>query len=201
MLDVRDQVFHLPYVFRILTLLAALPIVIAFVARWWYGMRIISTAGRHQCTCDLEKWNQAFGSDNLPISKSGDALIFADLLRKSALADWRTRDAKAALSREGARRFGTAVPPLAAMIAILGMIVGRIPFTGALAIFLLAIAFAVIISYLSIAPELKAILITSRRLRDTRIFSRSDDEVAVIEAATALAWKEAAPPVFNLIQR
>ncbi|MFD2257675.1 hypothetical protein ACFSSA_13410 [Luteolibacter algae] len=187
--------------FRLLILLAALPIIIAFVVRWWFGMRILAEKGKLQCKCDIGRWEKAFGSENLPVSQVGDAVIYADFLRKSALVDWGARDPKAATSREGARRFGMAVPPLALMIAILAIIVGKIPIAGAIAIFLLAIAFSVIISYLSIATELKAILITSRRLRDTAVFHRRDDEDAVIEAATALAWKEAAPPVFNLIQR
>lgn len=187
--------------FRLLILLAALPIVAAFLARWWFGMRILSTDSRCQCSCDLDRWEKTFGSENLPPSKSGDAKIYAACLRKSALTDWGTRDPKAAASREGARRFGMAVPPLSLMIAILAIIVGKIPVTGAIAIFLLAIAFSVIISYLSIAPELNAILITSRRLRDTSVFHRRDEEDAVIAAANALAWKEAAPPVFSLIQK
>lgn len=188
-------------VFRLLILLAALPVAAAFVARWWFGMRILSTAGRRQCTCDLGKWEKAFGPENPPPSKSGDARIYAELLRKAALKDWATRDPKAAASREGTRRFGMAVPPLSLLIAVLAIIVGKIPVTGAIAIFLLAIAFAVVLSYLSIAPELKAILTTSRRLRDSGVFFRRDDEDAVIEAAAALAWKEGAPPVFNLIQK
>jgi hypothetical protein len=188
-------------VFRILILLAALPIIAAFAARWWFGIRILSAEGRRQCSCDLARWEKAFGSENIPISKSGDASIYAAALRKSALADWITRDPKAASSREGARRFGMAVPPLSLMIAILAILVGKIPIAGAIAIFLLAIAFSVIVSYLSIATELKAILTASRRLRDTGAFHRRDDEDAVIEAANALVWKEAAPPVFNLIQK
>ncbi len=187
--------------FRILILLAALPIIAAFVARWWFGMRILSTAGRRQCSCDLSRWEKSFGKDNLPPSKNGDARIYAALLRKAALADWSTRDSKAAAAREGSRRFGMAVPPLSLMIAILAIIVGKILVTGAIAIFLLAIAFSVIISYLSISPELNAILVTARRLRDTGAFHRRDDEDAVIKAASALVWKEGAPPVFNLIQR
>ena len=123
------------------------------------------------------------------------------MLRKSALADWNTRNPKAAASREGARRFGMAVPPLSLMVAILAIVVGKIPVAGAIAIFLLAIAISVTISYLSISSELKAILVTARRLRDARVFHRSDDEEAVIKSASALAWKEGAPPVFNLIQK
>ena len=187
--------------FRLLILLAAIPIVAAFLARWWFGVRVLSGTGRRLCSCDLSRWENAFGTECLPPSEKADAHTFAIFLRKAALADWSTRERKSAASREGTRRFGMAVPPLSLMVAILGLIVGRIPFTGALAIFLLAIAFSVIISYLSIAPELKAILTTSRRLRDTGVFRRRDDEDAVIEATTALAWKEAAPPVFNLIQK
>lgn len=187
--------------FRFLTLIAALPIVAAFVARWWFGLKILSSNGRHQSRCDLEKWSKTFGAENLPPSNEGDARIFAELLRKTALTDWSVRDPKAAASRESTRRFGMAVPPFSLMIAVLAILVGKIPVTGAIAIFLLAIAFAVIIAYLGIAPELKAILITSRRLRDSHIFPRRDDEDAVIQSATALVWKEAAPPIFNLIQR
>lgn len=187
--------------FRVLIILAILPIIVAFGARWWFGMRILSSSAKRQCRCDLEKWNKAFGNKNLPVEKETDAASYARLLRKSALEDWKTREPKAAATREGTRRFGMAVPPFAAMIAILGMLVGRIPFIGVIAIFLFAIAFAVIVSYLSIAPELKAMLTTARRLRDTGVFYRRDDEDAVIASITALTWKESAPPVFNLLQR
>ena len=201
MLDVTRPIPHLPRVPRLLILIAILPIVAAFVARWWFGMRILAGQGKRQCRCDIEKWNATYGAENLPVSKEGDAQVYASLLRKAALVDWKTRDPKAAASREGSRRFGMAVPPLSLMVAILAVFVAKIGVTMAIAIFLLAIAFSVFISYISIAPELKAILITSRRLRDSGIFYRRDDEDAVIETAAALAWKEAAPPVFNLIQR
>ncbi len=186
---------------RFLILLAALPIVAAFVARWWLGMRVLSSAGRRQCSCDLALWEKSFGTENPPPSKSGDARIFAETLRKAALADWRIRDPKAAASREGVRRFGMAVPPLSLMIVILGIIVGRVPAFWAIPVFLLAIAVSVIFSYLSVAPELNAMLTASRRLRNSGIFHRRDDEDAVIAATNALVWKEAAPPVFNLIQK
>ncbi len=127
--------------------------------------------------------------------------MFAELLRKIALADWRVRDKKAAIAREGTRRFGMAVPPLTAMVAILGIMVGRVTPSYGIAIFLLATALAAIFSYLSIAPEINAILTTARRLRTSGIFHRRDDEDAVIQAAVAISWKEAAPPIFNLLQR
>jgi hypothetical protein len=188
-------------VVRFLILLAALPIVAAFVGRWWLGLRVLSSIGRRQCSCDLALWEKFFGTENLPPSKSGDARIFAEALRKNALEDWKSREPKAAASREGVRRFGMAVPPFSLMIVILGVIVGRVPAIWAIPVFLLAVAFAVIMSYLSVAPELNAMLLASRRLRSSGAFHRRDDEDAVIAATNALVWKEAAPPVFNLIQR
>lgn len=187
--------------FRLLIILSAIPIIVTFGIRWWFGLRVISSFGRRECQCDLQKWQHTFGEKNLPVSKNAESIVFAEHLYQSALAEWRERDVKTAASREGTRRFGMAVPPLAAMCALLGMIVGRIPPIYVIAIFLCAIATASILSYLSLAPELRALLITTRRLRDSRIFPRSDDEEAVIQATTALAWKNAAPPVFNLVQR
>lgn len=186
---------------RLLIIIAVVPILITFILRWWFGLRHIASLKTQQCTCNLEKWQDTLGDGYLPASSSGDLIIYADLLRKSALADWKIRDSKTAISREASRRFSMAVPPLTAMIVILGAVVGRVPPVYAIAIFLLSIAFTASVSYLSLAPELKAILVTSRRVRDRRIFPRKDDEDAVIQTAISLAWKEAAPPIFNLIQR
>jgi hypothetical protein len=186
---------------RLLILIAVLPIIFTLVVRWWLGIRILKSSAKNQCSCDLEKWNHTFGEQHLPISSSGDVIIYAELFRKSALVDWRTRDPKTAISREGTRRFGMAVPPLTAMIVILAMVVGRVTPYYAIAIFLFATALSAILSYLSIAPEINAILTTSRRLRKSGVFHRRDDEDAVIQAAVAISWKEAAPPIYNLLQR
>jgi hypothetical protein len=186
---------------RLLIIIALLAILIALAVRWWFGLRLLKSNAELSFNCDLEKWKKTFGEKNLPAASSRDLITYADFFRKAALADWRERDKKSAISREGTRRFGMAVPPLTAMIVILGIMVGRITPTYAIAIFLLATAFSAIIAYLSIASEIQALTISARRLRESGIFQRRDDEDAVIQAAVALSWKEAAPPIFNLIQR
>lgn len=185
---------------RLLILIALLPILITLAVRWWFGLRLLKSGSETTCSCDLEKWKETFGEKNLPPSASSDIITYATCFRNCALADWLVRDKKAAVAREGTRRFGMAVPPLSAMVAILGIMVGRIPISYGIAIFLLATAFSAVIAYLSIAPEINALTISFRRLRESRIFPRRDDEDAVIQAAIALSWKEAAPPIFNLIQ-
>lgn len=186
---------------RLLILIALLPIVITLAMRWWFGIRLLKSSTTNSCICDLEKWKQTFGEENLPASSTATQMMFAELLRKTALADWRKRDKKSAIAREGTRRFGMAVPPFTAMIVILGIIVGRVTPSYGIAIFLIATAFSAVIAYLSIAPEINAILTTSRQLRKSTIFRRRDDEDAVIQSAVALTWREAAPPIFNLLQR
>lgn len=186
---------------RLLILIAILPILITLAVRWWFGLRLLKSSAELPCECDLGKWNQTFGEKNLPGAATGSVITYAEHFRKAALADWRERDKKSAMSREGTRRFGMAVPPLTAMIVILGIMVGRITTSYGIAIFLLATAFSATLAYLSIASEINALLITSRRLRASGIFRRRDDEDAVIQTAVALTWKEAAPPIFNLIQR
>ena len=186
---------------RLLILIAVIPIVITLAARWWFGLRLLKSYTENSCKCDLEIWKQTFGEQNLPTSSTGTQMMFAESLRKTALDDWRARDKKAATSREGTRRFGMAVPPLTAMIVILGIMVGRVTPSYGIAIFLLATALSAIFCYLTIATEINAILTTARRLRESGIFHRRDDEDAVIQAAIALSWKESAPPIFNLIQR
>ncbi|MES2981904.1 MAG: hypothetical protein V4727_06295 [Verrucomicrobiota bacterium] len=185
---------------RLLIFIAVIPIIITLLVRWWLGIRLLKSSAELSCSCDLEKWKHTFGEQHLPVSSPGTQIMFAELLRKSALADWRERDRKLAISREGTRRFGMAVPPLTAMIVILGIVVGRVTPSFGIAIFLLATAFSAVIAYLSIAPEINAILTTARKLRTSGIFHRRDDEDAVIQAAVAIAWKEAAPPIFNLLQ-
>ena len=186
---------------RLLILIALLPIIITLAVRWWFGLRLLKSYTENSCKCDLEKWKQTFGEQNLPTSSTGTQMMFGEILRKTALADWRTRDKKAAIARESTRRFGMAVPPFTAMIVILGIMVGRMTPSYGIAIFLIATAFSAVITYLSIAPEINAILTTSRQLRTSKAFHRRDDEDAVIQAAVALTWKEAAPPIFNLLQR
>lgn len=186
---------------RLLILIAAVPIVITFIIRWWNGLRVIALKSETKCTCDLGKWEYAFGKENLPAHASGDVIVFAEHFRKIALAEWRVRDPKTAISREATRRFNAAVPPLTAMVVIMAVLVARIPFAYAIPVFMLSVAFSASVSYLTLATEIKAILTTARRLRSTPVFPRRDDEEATIETAIAISWKEAAPPIYNLIQR
>jgi len=186
---------------RLLLIISLIPIVIAFVVRWWFGTRIITTLGHKEAQCNLDKWQNTFGSDLLPPSNREKTVIYAELVRKSALLEWKIRDPKAAKSREAVRNFGMAVPPLSLMCAVMGFFVGSITISVVILIFLIALALASTFAYLSIGQELQALLITSRRLRDARVFPRSDDESAVLNTATALCWKEAAPPIFKLIQK
>jgi hypothetical protein len=187
--------------YRIILILSLLPIILALVARWWFGLRLLATQGSRTCRCDLTRWLPPPGDGAAVHRAENTAAEFGRELRLKALAEWHARDPKAAAAREGTRRFGMAVPPLTAMVAMMAVLVGRVPIVGAIAILLAATALAAVFSLLTLAPELRAIAHSARQMRKNRIFPDETDETSVIQCAIAEAWQAAAPPMLRLLQR
>lgn len=181
---------------RLLLIFSVLPILAAMASRWWFGLRVLSDEGKRLCRCNPEKW--AVPQDG---SMEQSASEFGRQLRLQALEEWKARDPKAAGSRENSRRFGMAVPPMSGIIAVFAFIVAKIGLAGAMAVFASATALSCAFGLLSLAPELRAIAVTARKMRNDRSFPRSSDEDAVVNCAVAHAWKETLPPVLSLIQR
>ena len=186
---------------RLLFLFSAIAIAAVLIARWWFGMRVLQTEGQRPCRCDLDRWMPAPGDEAVIHRAEGTAFEFGKQLREKALAEWKERDPKAAAARESSRRFGLAVPPLSGIVALMAVLVAKIPIIGAIAAFLAATSLAAVLGILSLAPELQAIMVTGRKLRENKSFPRRDDEDAVIQCAIAHAWKESLPPVLQMLQK
>lgn len=184
---------------RLLFLLSILPIVAAIVARWHFGLRVLSREGRRPCTLDVIRWKVYLGDTPMIETHEAPATEFGKLLRIAALEDWKARDPKRAASRESARKFGLAVPPFALIIAIFAFILARIPFLGALAILFASTALSAVFGLLTLGTELQAITFYIRKLRASRAFMRRDDEEAVINCAIAHAWSESIPPILRIL--
>jgi hypothetical protein len=186
---------------RFLFLFAAIAIVASLISRWWFGIRILQSFGKRPCRCDLAKWLPAPGDPALIHRAEATASEFGRDLRLKALAEWRERDPKAAKSRESARRFGLAVPPLSGIVALLAVFVAKLIVFGGIAIFVGATAIAALIGVLSIAAELQAISLSARNVKSRKTFPQRDDEDAVIRAAFAHAWMETLPPILSKFQK
>jgi hypothetical protein len=186
---------------KLLFLFAGVAIAAALLARWWFGIRILTNVGGRPCRCDLGKWLPPPGDEALIHRAEESAAEFGSQLRLKALAEWRERNPKAAGSRESARRFGLAVPPLSGIVAIMAALIAKIPILGAISVFMAATALAAILGILSLAAELQAIMHSATKLRETKSFPRRDDEDAVIQCAMAHAWKETLPPILKLLQK
>ena len=180
---------------RILFIFSAIPIIASILARWWFAKRVLISEGARPCTCDPNRWESTLGL--APASSNAPANEFAIALRKASLADWKKRDPKAAVARESSRRFGKAVPPLSLMVAIFALILAKIPVMGAVSILLASTALSAAIGLLTLGPELRAIALTSRKLRDAHLFPRRDDEEAVVKTTIARAWEESIPPILR----
>ncbi|MEO7100113.1 MAG: hypothetical protein ABI162_12180 [Luteolibacter sp.] len=186
---------------RLLFFFSALGIAVSLVARWFFGIRVLLSEGVRPCRCDLSKWMPAPDDAAVIHRAEESAGEFGRQLRLKALATWREESPKSAASRESSRRFGLAVPPLSGVVALLAVFVARIPIFGALAVVLACTALAAVMGLLSIAPELQAITVAARKLRENKSFPRRDDEDAVIRCAMAHAWKETLPPVLQMFQK
>jgi hypothetical protein len=187
--------------FRFILILSILPIAAAMLARWWFGLRVLANEGRRTCRCDLASWMPAPGDAAVIHRAEKSAAEFGAELRTKALAEWFEKDPKAATARENNRRFGLAVPPLSAVIAVFALLAGRTPVMGAIAILFAATALAAVFGLLSLPPELRAIARHARGVRKGRNFPASDDEATVIRCAVAHAWSESLPPILRWLQR
>lgn len=187
--------------YRLILLLSLFPIAIALIARWWFGLRVLAGAGARNCRCDLARWLPAPGDESVIHRAEKSAAEFGRELRIKALTEWREQDPKAAAARESTRRFGIAVPPLSGVVAVFAVLVGKIPVIGAIAVVLGASALAAAFGLLSLAPELRAIARSARKLKQERIFPAGDEEEAVIQCAIAEAWIECPPPILRWLQR
>jgi hypothetical protein len=186
---------------KLLFMFAGVAVAASLIARWWFGIRVLANEGGRPCRCDLSKWLPSPGDEALIHRAEESAAEFGSQLRLKALAEWRERNPKAAASRESARRFGLAVPPLSGIVAIMAAIIAKIPVLGAIAVFMAATALAAMLGILSLAPELQAIMHSARKLRENKSFPRRDDEDAVIQCAMAHAWKETLPPILKILQK
>lgn len=187
--------------YRALLFISLLPIAIALIARWWFGVRILANLGKRPCRCDLQRWLPSPGDEAVIHRAEGTAGEFGNQLRLKALAEWRGRDPKAAASRENMRRFGLAVPPLSALVAVFAVLVGKIPVMGVFAILLGATALSGLLGILTLPPELAAITRTARKARDEKNFPNREDEDSVIRCAMAHAWDVALPPILRWFHR
>jgi len=181
---------------RLLLILSILPLAIALAARWWFGVRVLAMDGSRPCRCDLSRWFPPPG-DAAVVHRAEQSAEEFGQLRLKALAEWQESDPRAAASRDKTLRFGTAVPPLSGGVAVLAVIVGKIPMMGAIAILLAATALATVMNVLSLLPELTAIARAARKVRDAHNFPRRDDEDAVIRCAISHAWNAALPPILR----
>lgn len=186
--------------YRLILIASVFPIIVVMIARWWFAMRVLGSVGRRGCHCDLKSWLPD-PDDKAVVHRSGEsASEFGRELRRKALKTWRGNDPKAAVARDKARRFGTAVPPLSALVAAFALLVGKLPVMGVFAVLFAATALAAVMSLLTLPAELRAISREATRVRGEGSFPNSDDEDAVISCAIAHAWDATPPPILRWLQ-
>ncbi len=187
--------------FRILLILSLIPIAIALAARWWFGIRVLSAEGELPCRCDLKRWLPSAEDEAVIHRADGTASEFGRQLRLKALAEWYEEHPKSAGARENTRRFGLIVPPLSGVIAIMAVLVAKIPVIGLFAVPLVATALSAMLGLFSLPAELTVIARFATKTRNQHAFPDRDQEDAVIRCAVAHAWDLAQPPLLRWMHK
>ena len=186
--------------YRLIVIVSLLPIIIAMVSRWWFGLRVLASEGKRRCHCDLTSWVPPTDGKSKVRRSDETAAGFGRELREQALRAWRDDEPKAAIARENTRRFANVVPPLAVMVASMALLVGKLPVMGVFAVLFAATALAAAITLLGLPAELRAIARHAQRVRSEKSFPDRDDEDAVIDSAIAHAWDASTPHILRLLQ-
>lgn len=184
---------------RIVFLISVLALVAAVFAQRWFGRRVHVNHRSRQCKADVGRWRELFGEASVVPEGEVSAVDLGKALRTAALESWRNEDPGSCKGRDASRRFGVAVPPLTILVVVFAVVMVRIQMFPALAIILAATALACGFGLLSIGSELRAVARAARKVRERRVFTRSDDEDAVIDCAAAEVWVQALPPIMRFI--
>ncbi len=184
-------------IWQLVILVSCLPVALVVLLRLWFGARVLKSKSHLEIQPDSGKWRRAIGSGEETPATPATAGEAGLALRKAALDEWRRRDAAQAKAWQSARYFGMAVPPLAVVIVILGMVATRVPFKMGAALVCLLLALAVVFNLLHLGAEIRSIARAAASLRKTGAFRRLAEEEAVISCATAHAWNQAVPPILR----
>lgn len=179
-------------------LLASLLIVVGSVlVRAWFGKRVIAASGGRVCRVRGERWREVLG-ERIPVPADPPyATVCGIGVRAAALEQWKKDDPRAARSREAAKRFGLAVPPLTVVVVVFAILVMKLGPLNAIPVVLGATALACVFGLLSTGSELRAVARTMRKVREAYVFPNSEDEDAVAACAAAEVWMQALPPVLR----
>jgi len=192
--DWRHGARPIVIVWRLLFLISALLLAAALMARGWFGKRVLAAEGARPCRANPARWRELIAGESPgEIPAEG----YGRLVWQAAMVRWKQEDRMAARSREAAKRFGLAVPPLTLVILVFAVALAKLPLFGALAIGLGMTALAVLVGLLSIGAELQAVARFAREVRGRHVFARLEDERAVIACAEATVWLETLPPILR----
>jgi len=186
--------------YRLILIASLLPIIVVMLARWWFAVRVLGSVGKRGCHSDLRRWLPDPADKAVVHRAEESAAEFGRELRHKALGAWRADDPKAAATRAKTLRFGTAVPPLSALVAAFALLVGKLPVMGVFAVLFAATALAAAMALLTLPAELRAISRHAARIRGEKCFPNPDEEKAVIDCAIAHAWDATPPPILRWLQ-
>jgi hypothetical protein len=180
-------------VVRILILIAALVVIVAIVARWWFWGRVQSHGRRVECSMSVAELYERLGVTKRKPSQLRDAAAVGGALRDAGLF-LLEKDGNALAKK---RRYGwwnlKALPAFVLLILVFSYFQPRIASRWVLAIGCLLVAVQVLMRISGIGLELKAVKRGWAELEKRGGFRKMSEEEAVLRCARASVWDTILP--------
>ena len=181
-------------IWKLVIILALLPLVGAWLARHWFWTRASLQGLRRDCGITVREFRERLG---LPPGRRGTeshAAALGNALRECGLALLESEGSKLAKARVTGGHITRVLPALAGVGVVLGVLSHRIPNVWAALAVALAIMAAWTLKRLTgMAIEWRAVARGSEVLKAARALKRADDEEEVIRCAKASVWSTVWP--------
>lgn len=182
-----------PAVWKLVILLALLPLVGAWIARHWFWSRVRLDGVRRDCGTSVNELSARLGLPGVRRGTECNAAALGNTLRESGLLLLEKEGHPLAKARIRGAYLTKALPALVGVIAVFATLSKRVPAGWAIAGALGALALWTLLRLSSMAIEWRAVARGVEALKAQRALTRADDEEVVIRCAKASVWSTVWP--------
>lgn len=178
---------------KIVIILALIPLVGAWLARHWFWTRASRQGLRRDCGTSVRELRERLGLPPGTKGKETHAAALGNALRECGLRLMEQEGSKLARARVTGAYLTLAMPALAGVIAFFAILSKRVPAGWAIAGALALVALWTFQRLTGMAIEWRAVARGTEILKATRALKRADDEEEVIRCAKASVWSTVWP--------
>jgi hypothetical protein len=180
-------------VWKVVLLLSLIPLVGAWLGRYWFWTRVRLEGLRHDCGTSVRDFRERLGLPPGRRGKETHAAALGNALRECGLTLLEKEGNGLAKARINGGFLTRALPALVILIAVFAIMSKRVPAGWAVAGAVGTVAFWTLLRLSGMTIEWRAVAKGAEALRASRALKRVADEEEVIRCAKASVWSTVWP--------